>query len=104
MWIGRSFVFVRGLAAWAAGIVPRGSVYHMPLMPEVAVMDETLTLLRDLVETPGAPGHESAVRAVIRRYLEPLGEVLTDNLGSVAGRKAGTDGATSDRARHRHRA
>ena len=56
-------------------------------------MDETLTMMRELTEAPGVPGSEDAVRRVMRRYLEPLGEVLTDNLGSVIGRKVGqTDG------------
>ncbi|HSH79928.1 MAG TPA: M42 family metallopeptidase [Herpetosiphonaceae bacterium] len=55
-------------------------------------MDETLTMLRDLVEAPGVPGQESAVRDVMRRYLEPLAEVRTDNLGSIVGRKVGQEG------------
>ncbi|CAA9240462.1 MAG: Putative aminopeptidase YsdC [uncultured Chloroflexia bacterium] len=55
-------------------------------------MDETLTMLRELVEAPGVPGQESAVRDVMRRYLEPLGEVRTDNLGSIVGRKVGQEG------------
>ncbi|HMQ34101.1 MAG TPA: M42 family metallopeptidase [Chloroflexaceae bacterium] len=55
-------------------------------------MDETLQLLKELVEAPGVPGQEGAVRQVMRRHLEPLGEVLTDNLGSVIGRKEGPAG------------
>ncbi len=55
-------------------------------------MDETLQLLKDLVEAPGVPGQEEAVRRVMRRHLEPLGEILTDNLGSVIGRKEGPAG------------
>ncbi len=52
-------------------------------------MDETLQLLKELAEAPGVPGQEEAVRRVMRRHLEPLGEVFTDNLGSVIGRKDG---------------
>src|SRR5688572_21322077 len=55
-------------------------------------MDETLQLLKELAEAPGVPGQEEAVRRVMRRHLEPLGEVLTDNLGSVIGRKEGPAG------------
>lgn len=55
-------------------------------------MDETLTMMRELTDAPGVSGSEDAVRRVMRRYLEPLGEVLTDNLGSVAGRKVGKEG------------
>jgi putative aminopeptidase FrvX len=55
-------------------------------------MDETLQMLKDLAEAPGVSGQEGAVRQVMRRYLEPLGEVLTDNLGSVIGRKEGPAG------------
>ncbi len=55
-------------------------------------MDETLQLLKELAEAPGVPGQEEAVRRVMRRHLEPLGEILTDNLGSVVGRKEGPAG------------
>jgi putative aminopeptidase FrvX len=55
-------------------------------------MDETLQLLKELAEAPGVPGQEEAVRRVMRRHLEPLGEILTDNLGSVVGRKEGPVG------------
>lgn len=55
-------------------------------------MDETLTMLKELAEAPGVPGQESAVRRVMRRYLEPLGEIMTDNLGSLIGRKVGVEG------------
>lgn len=55
-------------------------------------MDDTLKMMRELTDAPGVPGSEEAVRRVMRRYLEPLGEVLTDNLGSIAGRKVGKEG------------
>ena len=54
-------------------------------------MDDTLTMLKDLTDAPGVSGFEEPVRRVMRRYLEPLGEILTDNLGSIAGRKSGLD-------------
>ncbi len=52
-------------------------------------MDETLQMLRELINAPGIPGQEEAVRRVMRRYLEPLGEIVTDNLGGIACRKVG---------------
>lgn len=55
-------------------------------------MDETLQMLKELAEAPGVSGHEAAAREVMRRYLEPLGEILTDNLGSIIGRKEGPAG------------
>ena len=55
-------------------------------------MDETLEMMRELTDAPGVPGQEEAVRRVMRRYLEPIGEVLTDNLGSIVGRKVGREG------------
>lgn len=35
------------------------------------------------------PGYETEIRAVLREYLEPLGEVTQDKLGSLICRKAG---------------
>ncbi len=46
-------------------------------------MDTTTQLLRELTEAHGVPGYESEVRAVARRYLEGLGELSHDHLGSV---------------------
>jgi endoglucanase len=54
-------------------------------------VDETLSMLKELAETPGVPGQEAAVRRVMQRYLEPLGEIVQDNLGSIAGRKVGQE-------------
>ena len=69
----------------------RQNSIHPSSTKELA-MDETLQMLKDLAEAPGVPGQEGAVRQVMRRYLEPLGEVLTDNLGSIIGHKAGVEG------------
>ncbi|MCG8347710.1 MAG: M42 family metallopeptidase [Chloroflexales bacterium] len=55
-------------------------------------MEEMLTMMKELTDAPGVPGQEEAVRRVMRRYLEPLGEVMTDNLGSIVGRKVGQAG------------
>ncbi len=52
-------------------------------------LDTTLTMLQELTQAPGVPGQEKAVRQVMQRYLEPLGELLHDNLGSIACRKVG---------------
>jgi endoglucanase len=53
-------------------------------------MDSTLHLLKDLTEAYGAPGYESPIRAVVRRYLEGLGELSQDKTGSVICKKAGS--------------
>lgn len=50
-----------------------------------------MTMLRDLTEAPGVPGQERAVRSVMRRYLEPFGTIVVDNLGGIACRVAGRE-------------
>ena len=45
--------------------------------------DSTLQLLTELTEAHGVPGYEAPVRAVVRKYLEPLGQVTQDKIGSV---------------------
>lgn len=55
-------------------------------------MDETLKLLKDLTDAPGVSGFEGPARRVMRGYLEPLGEITTDNIGSIVGRKVGKAG------------
>jgi len=55
-------------------------------------MDETLKMMKELTEAPGVSGFEEPVRRVMRRYLEPFSDILTDNLGSIVGRKAGEEG------------
>lgn len=52
-------------------------------------MEDTLQLLKDLTEAHGIPGYEAPIRAVVRRYLDGLGELSQDKLGSVICRKAG---------------
>ncbi len=46
-------------------------------------MDATEVLLKDLTEVHGVPGYEHQVQAVVRGYLEPLGEIQQDKMGSV---------------------
>jgi len=60
-------------------------------------MDETLQMLKDLTEAPGVPGQEWPVREVMARLLEPLGEIMQDNLGSIVAKKSGNgvDGASA---------
>ncbi len=60
-------------------------------------MDATLQMMKELTEAPGVPGHEGAVRAIMSRYLSPLGEVVTDGLGSVVGVSTGK-GVNKDNA------
>lgn len=45
--------------------------------------DTAFSLLRELTEAHGAPGHEDAVRALFRRETEALGPLSCDKLGSI---------------------
>lgn len=56
-------------------------------------MDSTKALLKTLTEVHGIPGYETPVRAVIRKYLEPLGLLSQDKIGSVICRKDGKNEA-----------
>jgi putative aminopeptidase FrvX len=60
-------------------------------------MDQTLQMMKELTEAPGVPGQEGPVREVMSRYLAPLGEIMTDNLGSIVAVKTGS-GVNKDRA------
>jgi putative aminopeptidase FrvX len=53
-------------------------------------MDFTFELLKELTEANGVPGYEAPVRAVVRKYLEPLGELTQDKIGSVICRQEGS--------------
>ncbi len=46
-------------------------------------MDQTEQFLQALTDAHGVPGYEAEVRAVLRSYMEPLGEVTQDKLGSL---------------------
>ncbi len=56
-------------------------------------MDSTETLLKELTEAYGVPGYETPIRAVVRKYLEPLGELSQDKIGSVICKKGGSQPA-----------
>lgn len=46
-------------------------------------MDQTEEFLKALTEAHGIPGYETEVRALLREYMEPLGTLSQDKLGSL---------------------
>jgi putative aminopeptidase FrvX len=54
-------------------------------------MDTTEKLLKTLTEAHGVPGYETPVRGIIRKYLEPLGDLSQDKIGSIICEKKGKD-------------
>jgi putative aminopeptidase FrvX len=52
-------------------------------------MDNTEKMLQELMEVTGISGYESEARKVIRNYLEPIGEISHDKLGSLVCMKSG---------------
>jgi putative aminopeptidase FrvX len=52
-------------------------------------MDELASLLKELTEAHGVPGYESPIRALIRKHLEPLGDLSQDKIGSVICKQIG---------------
>ncbi len=52
-------------------------------------MDEIEQLLKELTEASGVSGYEAGAREVMRRYLQPLGELSQDKLGSLVCRQRG---------------
>jgi putative aminopeptidase FrvX len=52
-------------------------------------MDSTEQLLKELTEVSGVPGYETDVRALMHHYLEPLGTLEQDRIGSVVCRQTG---------------
>jgi putative aminopeptidase FrvX len=54
-------------------------------------MDPTYQLLKELTEANGVPGYETPVRAVVRNYMEGLGEISQDKSGNVICRKQGSE-------------
>jgi len=49
-----------------------------------------LELLKKIVETPGAPGHESPIRSLIEKQIEShVDELYTDSIGNLIARKKG---------------
>ena len=53
-------------------------------------MDTTEKMLKELTEVTGISGYEEEVRNAIKRYLEAIGEISYDNLGSLVCAKTGT--------------
>ena len=53
-------------------------------------MDTTEKLLKELTEASGVPGYENEIRSAIRGYLEPLGELSQDKLGSLVCKQKGS--------------
>ena len=53
-------------------------------------MDSILRLLKELTEVFGVPGYEAPVRAVVKNYMRPLGELSQDKIGSVICKKVGS--------------
>lgn len=53
-------------------------------------MDQTEQFLKTLTEAHGVPGYETEVRAVLRDYMEPLGDVTQDKLGSLICHQSGS--------------
>ena len=47
-------------------------------------------ILKELAEAPGAPGSESAVRALFHKHLAPCGTLTHDHLGSALCTRSGT--------------
>ncbi|HRO25267.1 MAG TPA: peptidase M28, partial [Promineifilum sp.] len=52
-------------------------------------MDQTEQFLKALTEAHGVPGYETEVRAVLRQYMSPLGDLSQDKLGSLICRQPG---------------
>jgi endoglucanase len=53
-------------------------------------MDATFSLLKELCEAFGPPGHESEIAGIMKKQLKGLGEVSMDGLGSVICKKRGS--------------
>jgi len=53
-------------------------------------MDPIIDLLKELTEAHGVPGYEAPVRAVVHKYLDSLGEISQDKIGSVICKKPGS--------------
>jgi len=54
-------------------------------------MDPVEQLLKKLTEAHGVPGYETPIRAVVRNYMSPLGEMSQDKLGSVICKVTGSE-------------
>lgn len=52
--------------------------------------DATQELLKELTEANGIPGYEGPVRSIVRKYLEQMGKLSQDKIGSVICRVDGS--------------
>ncbi len=50
-------------------------------------MDQTQQLLQELTEAHGVSGYEAETRSLVRRYVEPLGDIEQDRIGSLVCRQ-----------------
>src|SRR5690625_4031902 len=58
----------------------------------MAKLDETVTMLKDLTDARGIPGSEKEPREVMDRYIRPYAdEIVQDNLGSLIAKKVGDE-------------
>ncbi|PLS16940.1 peptidase M28 [Bacillus sp. M6-12] len=58
----------------------------------MAMLDETLAMLKDLTDAKGIPGNEREVREVVKKYIAAFAdEIETDNLGSLIAKKTGKE-------------
>ncbi len=55
------------------------------------MVDATQELLKELTEANGIPGYEGPVRSIVRKYLEGLGKLSQDKIGSVICQVAGSE-------------
>ncbi len=46
-------------------------------------MSNISELLKELTEAHGIPGHETGIRSLVRRFMEPLGSIEQDRIGSL---------------------
>lgn len=59
----------------------------------MAKMDETLTMLKSLTDAKGIPGNEREPREVMKKYITPFAdEVTNDGIGSLIAKKVGKEG------------
>ncbi|WP_053367345.1 M42 family metallopeptidase [Bacillus sp. FJAT-27245] len=59
----------------------------------MAKLDETLQMLKALTDAKGIPGNEREVREVMKEYISPYAdEVTNDGLGSLIAKKTGKEG------------
>lgn len=66
---------------------------HVCEMEMIHMQEKTLQLFKKLTETPGAPGFEHQVRAIMREELSKYtDEIVQDGLGSIFGVKRGKEG------------